>query len=399
MENPAPFHLNDAIRRWRLEFEASGTVSDEETEELETHLRDAIMTATARGVPVEEAFYLAVAQTGAASNLAPEFIKAFPQRIWYSRAFWMISGVLLANLPIYLGALVFIALLYPLLAFTNQAAFAVAASFLGSLLTKALVLFLIWKTGSVCQSDKPIRLIANCLRRPLAPFLVLSVLLFAIQPVFRLIHAAITPADIRPVPLGTSLMQWTFILEHLCWLALPFWLAGLRANRRVSPESRIVSTRWQDCCLWMTAGLAFKMAIGLLMEPFGRIAYAVADFFAHNISISTMAWGLAIFLGHVAIVTTAALFIHRKQEYFKRASRWIACYPFAGFALTVVLLASAYCGVSATVVAITEAPRLSGAIEIWNISLTHLGFLVALFWLGQRVYPGHRNQSPAVFTT
>jgi hypothetical protein len=39
MENPTPFDLNEAIRRWRAEFGSPSSLSAVELEELETHLR------------------------------------------------------------------------------------------------------------------------------------------------------------------------------------------------------------------------------------------------------------------------------------------------------------------------------------------------------------------------
>ena len=95
MENPTPFSLNEAIRRWRAEFGSQSSLNALEVEELEAHLRDHVAQLEAAGMRPEAAFAVATRQLGDRQRVATEFAKINPHRVWLERAVWMGLGVFL----------------------------------------------------------------------------------------------------------------------------------------------------------------------------------------------------------------------------------------------------------------------------------------------------------------
>jgi hypothetical protein len=95
MENPTPFDLNEAIRRWRAEFGSPCPLNAVELEELESHLRDHAAALQAGGMTPEAAFSAAAKQLGERQRVAAEFAKINPTQIWLERGIWMALGVIL----------------------------------------------------------------------------------------------------------------------------------------------------------------------------------------------------------------------------------------------------------------------------------------------------------------
>ncbi|HEY9171957.1 MAG TPA: permease prefix domain 1-containing protein [Verrucomicrobiae bacterium] len=95
MENPTPFSLSEAIRRWRAEFGSPSSLSAAELEELETHLRDHVAQLESGGMTPEAAFAVATKQLGDRQRVTTEFAKINPQRVWLERAIWMAVGIFL----------------------------------------------------------------------------------------------------------------------------------------------------------------------------------------------------------------------------------------------------------------------------------------------------------------
>lgn len=96
MENPTPFDLNEAIRRWRAEFGSPSPLNAVELEELEAHLRDHVAALEAGGMTPEAAFRTALKQLGDRQRVATEFAKINPQRVWLERGMWMLTGMMLS---------------------------------------------------------------------------------------------------------------------------------------------------------------------------------------------------------------------------------------------------------------------------------------------------------------
>jgi len=74
--------------------------------ELETHLRDSVAGLRQRGLNDEDSFWLACRRVGHPQQLAEEFAKVDPARVWRERVFWLAIGVcamrLWSSVPIYL---------------------------------------------------------------------------------------------------------------------------------------------------------------------------------------------------------------------------------------------------------------------------------------------------------
>ena len=93
MENQTGFDLNRGIEKWRHELAAQATLNVDVRRELETHLRDSVADLQSRGLDLEESFWLARRRVGTPQDLAEEFAKEDPSRVWRERLFWMILGV------------------------------------------------------------------------------------------------------------------------------------------------------------------------------------------------------------------------------------------------------------------------------------------------------------------
>jgi hypothetical protein len=95
MENPTEFDLNAAMQRWREQLSQSPNFRQENLEELETHLRDAVSAWRGRGLSEEEAILVATRRIGGALALETEFAKVNVREIWLNRLLWMLAGALL----------------------------------------------------------------------------------------------------------------------------------------------------------------------------------------------------------------------------------------------------------------------------------------------------------------
>jgi hypothetical protein len=94
MENQTRFDLNSALQNWRQELAALPSLGLDDRRELETHLRDGIADLSARGLNEEESFWLARRRVGKPLQLAEEFAKDDPVKVWCDRLFWSALGIL-----------------------------------------------------------------------------------------------------------------------------------------------------------------------------------------------------------------------------------------------------------------------------------------------------------------
>ena len=98
MENQTCYDLNAALENWRQELAAQSGLTPEVRRELETHLCDAMAGFQQRGLSDEESFWLARRRVGQPTQLAEEFVKADPAKVWRERVFWMGVAFLVVNL-------------------------------------------------------------------------------------------------------------------------------------------------------------------------------------------------------------------------------------------------------------------------------------------------------------
>lgn len=78
METTTPFDLSLAIHRWRQNLAQSPHFKVEDVAELESHIRDSVVTLQGNGLSSEESFLIATRRAGSAESLEPEFAKLNP---------------------------------------------------------------------------------------------------------------------------------------------------------------------------------------------------------------------------------------------------------------------------------------------------------------------------------
>ena len=98
MATQTRFDLNAAIEGWRNELTAQPQLTPDDRRELEKHLADSVADFQLRGLSDEESFWLAQKRIGRPKQLANEFEKEDPAKVWRERAFWMVLGLLAFSL-------------------------------------------------------------------------------------------------------------------------------------------------------------------------------------------------------------------------------------------------------------------------------------------------------------
>ena len=93
METQNRFDLNQALARWPLELAQQG-VRAPEANELESHMHDSMKELQNRGLSEEEAHWIARHRLGSAPDLAEQFAKADPARVWRDRIVWAAAAML-----------------------------------------------------------------------------------------------------------------------------------------------------------------------------------------------------------------------------------------------------------------------------------------------------------------
>ena len=94
MKAQTRFDLNLALENWRAELAAQVHLTPDDRRELETHLRDSFAGLQAGNLSDEEAFWLARRRVGQPQQLAEEFVKSDPTKVWRERVFWMAFGTI-----------------------------------------------------------------------------------------------------------------------------------------------------------------------------------------------------------------------------------------------------------------------------------------------------------------
>ncbi|HTB62426.1 MAG TPA: permease prefix domain 1-containing protein [Opitutales bacterium] len=98
MEPQTRFNLDDSVAAWREELAQHPGLNAVDARELETHLRDGFAELKRNQLTDEEAFLIARRRVGSPVAVADEFAKTSPARLWSSRVFWMVFGVLSLSL-------------------------------------------------------------------------------------------------------------------------------------------------------------------------------------------------------------------------------------------------------------------------------------------------------------
>ena len=97
MENPTPFDLNAAIRRWQQNLATSPAFKADNLEELASHLRASVQKLVATGLSDEEAFLIATRRIGERGLLEREFGKVnLGMTSWLPVVlFWIVTCIFL----------------------------------------------------------------------------------------------------------------------------------------------------------------------------------------------------------------------------------------------------------------------------------------------------------------
>lgn len=95
---PTPFDLNHALIEWRENRRSESTWRDEDLDEMEAHLCDAVAAWRSKGLSPEEAFLVATRRLGPAREVAEELARVHPGEVCRVRAVWMLMGMLLLGM-------------------------------------------------------------------------------------------------------------------------------------------------------------------------------------------------------------------------------------------------------------------------------------------------------------
>ncbi len=112
MQNRTVFDLDGAIGQWRKNLALAPALSQQNLDELESHLRDSVLELHHRGISEEEAFVIAVRRIGSQDAIGREFEKVNGNQLWRVRATWMLAGMLFALAGIGICNICGMALLY-----------------------------------------------------------------------------------------------------------------------------------------------------------------------------------------------------------------------------------------------------------------------------------------------
>ncbi len=270
MENPTPFDLKDAIRRWRSEF---GTLSAVDLDELESHLRDHVAALETAGMTPEVAFRAAVKQLGERERLATEFAKINPQRIWLERAIWMAVGAFLFSAFHRLADVPTDIIFRHSFGTRWNPALCVALSKFGGLggvaVMTALLWFLFWRRPGWGRA-----LVGSCERSLLATGVAMVLTLWGCDRLRNLcdytlyrylprLHAWLLPTVQAPYPdeaVMNRVMMFCAIAENLIWAAALCVLAARVVRVRQSfslaagAQRNDANSLWLERLMWMVAG-------------------------------------------------------------------------------------------------------------------------------------------------
>lgn len=102
-------HVEEEILAWRASLEASRTLTTDDIDELESHVRDDLLELEERGLTTREALWVALGRTGDPVALAEEYNKVNPGLPWARRFYWMAMGFVLftAAKPLLTGVFAF----------------------------------------------------------------------------------------------------------------------------------------------------------------------------------------------------------------------------------------------------------------------------------------------------
>ena len=91
------FDIESQIRKWRMTIANSGSITDQNAAELETHLRETISDLLTKGLHEQEAFVVASMRLGTPDEMSNEYSKVNGAYVWKRRIVWMLCGFVGGN--------------------------------------------------------------------------------------------------------------------------------------------------------------------------------------------------------------------------------------------------------------------------------------------------------------
>lgn len=95
METEPSFNLTAAVEHWAGELMHTGTFSQDNIEELKSHIIDQTLALEQAGLATDEAFYIALKRIGNINILKQEFRKENALALFHARLMLLLNGVVL----------------------------------------------------------------------------------------------------------------------------------------------------------------------------------------------------------------------------------------------------------------------------------------------------------------
>ena len=100
------FDLNERINHWRASLAQSQSLGKTDIDELESHLREEVDSLKESTLSDEETFLLATRRLGSPASLSSEYAKIHRGIVFRQKASWIITGVLIYMMAIYIARVV-----------------------------------------------------------------------------------------------------------------------------------------------------------------------------------------------------------------------------------------------------------------------------------------------------
>lgn len=342
------FELESQVRKWRGHLRSSGLLSEQDLEELESHLRDNIDDLTSRGVTLEEAFLISVRRMGDSEALSNEFAKVTTESLWrqlfvpapdeVSRGRQRTEVIVVLGLAILAGLLGKIPALFgyeiddahALVYLKNASLFAFSP----------VAIYLIWKRSL------SLRFIVSA-----AAVLVAAALLVNLYPSYDPHHTAVLTA-----------------------LHLPIALLLLGAVLYGGPGWRKTATRLDYVRF---AGEVFIYAVLICLGGLVLIAVSVQVFSFVGINIESFIVNWVVVFGGCAVTVVAAFLVERKMGRIESIAPVLA-QIFTPLLLVVLV------GLLAAMVVTGRAPSQDRELLIWFDLLLALSVGMTLYSMSAR---------------
>ncbi len=232
MDTTSPFDLDQSILDWRRTLANSPAIRRGDLDELESHLRDSVVSLQATGLEAHEAFWVARNRLGGFETLDAEFGKVNLEQVWLDRVLWMVTG----SIALGLGS----GLINGLVTFATLGIFKLttAPSFIGPVglvlhvATLAVLFHYLWRSGKnqdglICRAGRWL------MTRPRTTGAI-ALFLTALSATSSAGAYALS-AKLLPLQTYTSLLVWRWpagMVVVLLWPAVLVWLLARKYNRQ-----------------------------------------------------------------------------------------------------------------------------------------------------------------------